>query len=97
MSTKNPHRGSNFDDFLKQEGLFETANATAVKQAFALRLEKRMAKRHLTKTALAQRLGTSRAALDRVLNGQNTSVTLHTLSKTAAAVGYKLKVDLVPA
>lgn len=97
MSTKNLHRGSNFDDFLKDEGLFEAANAAAMKQAFALKLQRQMHKRHLTKTALAHRLGTSRAALDRVLDGQNTSVTLHTLSKTAAAVGYKLKVDLVPA
>ena len=97
MSKKNPHLGSDFDDFIKEEGLFESASAAAAKQAFAVKLQTRMAQRHLTKTALAQRLGTSRAALDRVLDADNTSVTLHTLSKTAAAVGYRLKVDLVPA
>ncbi|HUG11985.1 MAG TPA: helix-turn-helix domain-containing protein [Opitutaceae bacterium] len=97
MSKRNPHLGSNLDDFLKEEGMFESASAAAAKKAFALKLKEKMATLHITKSALAQRLGTSRAALDRVLDASNTSVTLNTLSKTAAAVGYKLKVELVSA
>ncbi len=97
MNPKNPHQGGSFDDFLRADGIFDEVNAAAIKKTFAIRLEKQMTKRHLTKSALAGRLGTSRAALDRVLNGQNTSVTLHTLSRTAAAVGCKLKIELIPA
>ena len=94
---KNKYRGSNFDDFLKEEGLLEEVEIKAAKRAVALQLEKLMKSQSLSKKAMAERMHTSRAALDRLLDTSNTSVTLHTLGKAAQVVGRKLKIELLPA
>lgn len=94
---KNKYRGSNFDDFLKEEGILEEVEIKAAKRAVALQLEKMMKSRKLSKKAMAERMHTSRAALDRLLDTSNTSVTLHTLGKAAQVVGRKLKIELLPA
>ncbi len=93
---KNKHRGSNFDDFLKKEGIYEEVEIHAAKRAIAIKLEKLMEAQALSKSAMAERMNTSRAAVDRLLNAGNTSVTLQTLDKAARVVGRKLKIDLVP-
>ena len=92
---KNRHIGSNFDDFLKEEGLLAEAEATAIKRVIAHQIEKEMAERKLTKTALARRMKTSRSALDRLLDPENASVTLLTLQSAALALSRRLKVELV--
>ncbi len=94
---KNPHRGSNFDDFLSEEGILEEAEAVALKRVFALAVADEMRKQQLKKSTLAKQMNTSRAALDRLLDPDNASVTLATLSRAARAIGQKLKVELVPA
>lgn len=93
---KNKHRGSNFDDFLKKEGMYEEVEIHAAKRAIAIKLEKLMEAQALSKSAMAEKMNTSRAAVDRLLNAGNTSVTLQTLDKAARVVGRKLKIDLVP-
>jgi len=93
---KNRYRGSNFDEFLKEEGILEEVEIRAAKRAVALELEKLMKSQSLTKKAMAVRMRTSRAALDRLLDASNTSVTLHTLGKAAQVVGRKLKIELLP-
>jgi antitoxin HicB len=94
---KNPHRGSSFDDFLAEEGFLEEVEAAALKRAFALAIADEMRKQRLKKSAMAKQMHTSRAALDRLLDPDNASVTLATLSRAAKALGRKLKVELVPA
>ena len=94
---RNIYRGSNFDDFLKEEGLLEEVEIKAAKRAVAFQLEKLMKAQSLSKKAMAERMHTSRAALDRLLDASNTSVTLHTLGKAAQVVGRKLKIELLPA
>ena len=94
---KNKYRGSNFDEFLQAEGLLEEVEITAAKRAVALHLEKLMKAQSLSKKTMAERMQTSRAALDRLLDTSNTSVTLHTLGKAAHVVGRKLKIELLPA
>jgi antitoxin HicB len=94
---KNKHRGTNFDTFLKEEGIFEEVELRALKQAISLKLKQAMQEKTLSKTALAAKMKTSRAALDRLLDVSNTSVTLNTLDKAAHALGRKLKIDLIPA
>ncbi len=93
---KNPHAGSSLDDFLKEEGILEEVEAAALKRALALKIADFMDKKHLQKTAMAREMRTSRAALDRLLDPDNTSVTLGTLTRAARALGRKLKIDLVP-
>jgi hypothetical protein len=52
-------------------------------------------KRHnLTKVEMASKMKTSRAALDRLLDPTNASVTLSTLEKAAVVLGKKLKIEL---
>lgn len=88
------HIGSDFDDFLREEGLLDEVQATAVKRVLASQLEKSMLEARLTKTAMARRMRTTRAQLDRLLNPENPSTTLATLVKAAQAVGKKLKISL---
>lgn len=94
---KNKHRGSEFQDFLKEEGILEEAEALALKRALSLQFAKALAQKSLSKTEMAARMNTSRAAVDRLLDASNSSVTLSTLEKAARALGRKLKVELVPA
>ena len=102
MTTKaarkaNPHIGSDFDDFLREEGIYNQAEAVAVKRVLAYELERNMQKAQLTKTDMAKRMGTTRAQLDRLLNPENPATTLQTLVKAASAVGKRVKISLVRA
>lgn len=92
MSKKNV--GSNFDDFLAEEGMLEEATATAVKRVIAWQIEQEMKAQKLTKTALAAKMRTSRAALNRLLDASDTSLTLTTLASAAAALGKNVKIEL---
>ena len=89
--------GSNFDDFLKEEGLYELSTASAIKKVLALQIEEAMKAQQLTKTAMAKRMHTSRAALNRLLDNTDTSLTLTTLASAAAALGKGVRVELIAA
>lgn len=89
------HIGSSFDDFLAEEAILEEVNAVAVKRIIAWQIEQAMKKQKLTKTELAARMHTSRAALNRLLDEKDTSLTLTTLTGVAAALGKKLRVELI--
>ena len=88
------HIGSNFDDFLRKEKILEDAQAAAIKRVIAYQIEQEMKRHKLTKTEMASRMKTSRAALERLLDPTNASVTLFTLERAASALGKKLKVEL---
>jgi predicted XRE-type DNA-binding protein len=93
----NRHRGSDFRDFLKEEGILELVEERAMKKALALQLEKLITQNELTKAEMAARMKTSRAAVDRLLDASNSSLTISTLGKAARALGQKIKIELVPA
>ncbi len=88
------HIGGDFNEFLDGEGLLEDAEAVAVKRVIAYQIAQEMERDHVSKSELAQRMNTSRSAVERLLDPANRSVTLSTLEKAAAAVGKKLKVEL---
>ena len=94
---KNPHFGSSLEDFLAAEGLLEEATEHAIKAVVAWQLRTRMDEQHITKSALAKKLHTSRSQIDRVLDPNNDDVSVATLRKAAEAVGQKLKLELVAA
>jgi predicted XRE-type DNA-binding protein len=85
--------GSDFDDFLREEKLLEAAQAAAVKRVLAFQVEQEMKRRQLSKTEMATRMKTSRAAVERLLDPANTSITLATLGRAAAALGKNLSVE----
>jgi antitoxin HicB len=90
----NQHTGSNFDDFLEKEGVFEEVSAKAHKRLIALQLADIMEKNKITKTILAKKMETSRSQLDRILDPDNTSITIEVLEKIAHAVGKRLHIEL---
>jgi len=92
MSKK--HLGSSIDDFLKEEGIFEEAQAQAVKEVVAWQLAQAMKKRKLTKSRLAVLLKTSRTQVDRLLDPRN-DITLSSLQRAAAMVGRRVVIELV--
>ena len=94
MTKKNPHIGSSFEDFLAEEGLLEDCTNAAMKRVVAWQLEQAMQERGLTKAAMAHEMHTSRAALNRLLDPENTSVTLHTLQRAAAVIGKRVQITL---
>ena len=96
MSKKN-HRGSDFRDFLNEQGILGEVEARALKQTLSLQLDRLLKEKELTKTQMASRMKTSRAAVDRLLDASNSSVTLNTLGKAARALGRKVQIKLVPA
>lgn len=91
----NKHIGSNFDDFLEEEGLLAKAQAVAIARVFAWELEAYIAKENQSKTAIARSLETSRSAVDRILDPENTSISLTTMAKLAEVMGKKLQITLV--
>jgi hypothetical protein len=96
-SSSNAHRGSDFSDFLVEEGLMADAEVLALKKIVALQIQEALTETKLTKTQLARRMKTSRAALDRILDPGNPSLTVASLGRAAAALGRKVELKLVPA
>ena len=92
---KNRHVGSSFDDFLIGEGIEAEVTACAIKRVLAWQVSQAMEKENITRTELAARMKTSRAALNRLLDPNNTSVSLHTMEKAASALGRKLEVHFL--
>lgn len=92
MSKKNI--GSSFDDFLQEEAMLEETTAVALKRVIAWQIAEEMKIQHLTKTELAKRMHTSRAALNRLLDEADPSLTLTTLASAASALGKKINIQL---
>ena len=90
----NPHIGSDLDSFLEEEGILSDAAAVAVKRVIAFQLQQAMDAQNMTKTTLAKKMHTSRAALNRLLDDSDTSLTLTTLTNAANVLGRKLKIEL---
>jgi len=91
---KQKHIGSKFDDFLAEEGILEECRASAIKFKIAHELERAMTDRKLTKAEIAKRLKTSRTGVDRLLDPENTSITLNTMAKVAQLLGKRIEFTL---
>ena len=92
---KKENVGSSFDSWLQDEGIYEEVTSVAVKRVLARQIAAQMEEQSLSKSAMAKRMHTSRAALDRLLDPENDAVTLNTLFKAATAVGRSIVVELV--
>lgn len=89
--------GSSFDDFLKEEAILEEVTAVAMKRVIAWQIAEAMKAQNITKTELAKRMHTSRAALNRLLDEEDSSLTLTTLASAASALGKKVNIEFLPA
>ena len=94
MAKRNPHAGSDFDDFLKNEGMFGEVQTRALKRALSEQIEESMKAANISKVKMAEMMATSRSQLDRVLDPDNISVQLDTLMKAARAVGKTVEIKI---
>ena len=88
------HMGSSLDDFLKQEGDFDEAQAQAIKEVVAWQLAEAMKERKLSKNKMATLLKTSRTQVNRLLDPEH-DITLSSLQRAAAIVGRRVTIELV--
>ena len=86
---------SDFDTFLKEDGIYEEVNNSAIKKVIAYQIEQEMKQQHITQTELAKRMQTSRTVIHRMLNPKNESLTLQSLQSVATALGKRLNISFV--
>lgn len=89
---KKKHIGSDFDGFLESNGIREEVVAAAIKRVIARQLADAMKQKNITRTEMASRMNTSRAVINRLLDADDTSVTLATLARASLAVGVPLQI-----
>jgi predicted XRE-type DNA-binding protein len=94
MTLNKKHLGSDFEDYLTEEGVLEETTAVAVKRVLAFQILRAMREQDLSKAALARRMQTSRSSLNRLLDPDFPSVTLLTLERAATALNKKLHIEL---
>ena len=88
------HSGSSFDEFLEEQGIREEVESAAIKRILAWQFEQEMGRQQKTKQAMARELKTSRSQLDRLLDPQNTAVSLDTLARAARVLGKRLVLEI---
>jgi len=86
---------SDFDEFLKEEGIYQTSNDIAIKRIIAYQLEQEMKAQSITKTKMAKMMNTSRAVIHRLLNPNNKSLTLNTLEMAVGVLGKRLSISII--
>ncbi len=91
---KHKNVGSSFEDFLHEDGILEEVQSAAIKEIISKQVMQLMAEQKISKMAMSRRMGTSRSALDRLLDPKNTSVSLKTLGKAASSLGKRLSIRL---
>ncbi len=90
----NPHVGSNFETFLREEGRLGESTALAIKRVLAWEFEQAMKKANISQAEMARRMHTSRAVIRRLLDGNDPSVTLGTITRAATALGKNIRFKL---
>ena len=75
--SKRIHRGSDFRDFLKDQGILGEVEARALKQAMSLQISRLLEEKSVTKAEMAARMKTIRVAVDRLLDASNSSVSVN--------------------
>ena len=93
----NKHLGSSLDEYLAEEGILVEATARAQKKILAWQIERAMKEQRISKRAMARRMRTSHAALLRLIDPENTSVTLRTMQRAAAILGKQVRLELIDA
>ena len=93
--THNPYIGSSLDELLEEDGILAEVNAIAIKRVLAWQVSEAMSNQGLNKSQMAEQMMTSRTSLDRLLDPENTSVTLKTLERAATVLGKRLQIALV--
>lgn len=91
-----PRLGSDFEDFLRDEGRLEEATAVAIKRVLAWEIQRAMESAGVSQAEMARRMKTSRAVVRRLLDDTEPAVTLATISRAALALGKQVRLKLAP-
>lgn len=86
---------TSLDEFLDEEGKREEFQAVAIKEVLAWQIAEAMKAQGLSRKRLAERMGTSRSQVSRLLDPKDGNVTLLTLQRAAALLGRKVNLELV--
>ena len=92
---KRKNKGSTLDSLLREDGIYEDVTSAAIKRVLTRQLEAAMRQKSISRAEMARQMHTSRAALNRLLDPANESVTLATLQKAALVVGRAIRLELV--
>lgn len=92
---RNTDELSTLDDFLAGEGKLEAFQAIAIKEVLARQIEKAMKAEKLSRKRMAEKMGTSRSQISRLLDPRDGNVTLATLQRAAEIVGRKVRIELI--
>lgn len=87
--------GTSFDSFLEEEEILQESEAVALKRVIAYALEQKMKTDNISVNRLAKELETSRTAICRILDPENTSITLSTIVKVAKYLGKGISLSFV--
>jgi len=85
--------GQNFDDFLKEQGIYNEVNELAAKKLITYQLQQAMLEQKLTKSFIAKKMKTSRVAVDNILD-PNFNTSIDSLERFAFVLGKKLTISL---
>jgi predicted XRE-type DNA-binding protein len=94
MTINEKYIGSDFEDFLEEEGILQEVTEASIKRVLAFQIKQEMEHKGLSKAAMAKKMNTSRPSLDRLLNPDNAAVTLKTMMKAATVLGRSLRLEL---
>jgi predicted XRE-type DNA-binding protein len=86
---------TNLDDFLAEQGTLAEFEAVAIKEVIAWQIAEAMKDKKISQRQLAERMGTSRTQVSRLLDPMNGNVTIATLQRAAKEVGRSLRLELV--
>lgn len=89
------HSGSSFDSLLEEEGILEEVEAVAIKRVIAWQLAEEMKNKGISKKRMAERMGTSRSQIDRLLDPASTGVHLTTIARAARILGKRIRLEMV--
>jgi len=93
--TTSKHMGQTFDQFLQENGIYEEVQLRALKKTISHQIKMLMHKENIKKSELANRMGTSRSSLERLLRDDPCNVTLNTINKAALVLGKRVDISLV--
>ncbi len=98
MATKTPRSTADLttlDEFLGEQGTREAFQAVAIKEVLSWQIRQAMQTEHLSQKKLAEKMGTSRSQISRLLDPSDGNVTLATLQRAAEILGRTLRLDLI--
>lgn len=90
------HIGSTLDSFLEEMGILDQVRAGAQRKILAYDIATAMKEKGITHAEMARRMGTTRAAVYRVVDLNGGGITLDTIERASAALGMDFVVQLIP-